>query len=47
MEARLSGHGDQVVSDTSLQAGSLLKDLMKARLLALLEPILLMFRSRE
>jgi carbon-monoxide dehydrogenase small subunit len=47
MDAALSGHGDRVVSDTSLQAGSLLKDLMKARLLALLQPILTMFRSRE
>jgi carbon-monoxide dehydrogenase small subunit len=47
IEAGLSGHGDRVVSDTSLQAGSLLKDLVKARLLALLEPILRMFRSRE
>jgi carbon-monoxide dehydrogenase small subunit len=47
IEAVLSGDGDRVVPDTSLQAGSLLKDLVKARLLALLEPILRMFRSRE
>jgi len=47
MEARLCGHGDQVVSNTSLQAGSLLKEVVKARLLALLQPILWMFRSRE
>ncbi|MDB5518737.1 MAG: carbon monoxide dehydrogenase, partial [Tardiphaga sp.] len=47
IEAELSGHGDRVGSDTSLRAGSLLKDLVKARLLALLEPISRMFRSRR
>jgi carbon-monoxide dehydrogenase small subunit len=47
IETVLSGRGDRVVPGTSLQAGSLLKELLKARLLALLEPILRMFRSRQ
>jgi carbon-monoxide dehydrogenase small subunit len=47
MEARLSGRGDHVATDAPLHAGSLLKDFMKARLVALLHPILRMFRRRR
>jgi carbon-monoxide dehydrogenase small subunit len=44
LEAKLSGHGEQVVLQTSLQAGSLLRNVMVARLKSLLEPLLRIFR---
>jgi carbon-monoxide dehydrogenase small subunit len=47
MEARLSGRGNRVATDAPLQAGSLLKELIKARLVALLHPILRMFRPHQ
>lgn len=47
MDAKLSGHVDMVASDAPLHVGSLLKDLAKAKLLALVSPIRRILRSRE
>ena len=47
LEARLSGRGHQTEFQTSFQAGSLLKDVMVARLKSLMEPVLRIFRSRQ
>lgn len=47
MDAKLSGHVDKVASDAPLHVGCLLKDLAKAKLLALVSPIRRILRSRE
>jgi carbon-monoxide dehydrogenase small subunit len=44
LEAKLSGRGEQVALQTSLQTGSLLKDVMVARLKSWLEPVFRIFR---
>jgi carbon-monoxide dehydrogenase small subunit len=44
LEAKLNGHGEQGALQTSFQAGSLLKDVMVARLKSLLEPVLRIFK---
>jgi carbon-monoxide dehydrogenase small subunit len=44
LEAKLGGRGEQVALQTSLQTGSLLKDVMVARLKSWLEPVLRIFR---
>jgi carbon-monoxide dehydrogenase small subunit len=44
LEAKLSGHGEQVALQTSFQAGSLLKTVLVTRLKSLLEPVLRIFR---
>jgi carbon-monoxide dehydrogenase small subunit len=44
LEAKMGGDGEQVVLQTSLQAGSLLRNVMVARLKSLLEPVLRIFR---
>jgi carbon-monoxide dehydrogenase small subunit len=44
LEAKMSGRGEQVVLQTSLQAGSLLRNVMVARLKSLLEPVLRIFK---
>jgi carbon-monoxide dehydrogenase small subunit len=44
LEAKMGGDGEQVVLQTSLPAGSLLRSVMVARLKSLLEPVLRIFR---
>jgi carbon-monoxide dehydrogenase small subunit len=44
LEAKLNDHGEQGALQTSFQAGSLLKDVMVARLKSLLEPVLRIFK---
>ncbi|MEH2473366.1 carbon-monoxide dehydrogenase small subunit [Nitrobacteraceae bacterium AZCC 2161] len=47
IEARLSGRAGHIANDAPLHAGTLLKDLMKARLVTLMGPVLRMFRPRD
>ena len=47
LEARLSGHGHQAEFQTSFEVGSLLRDVMVARLKSLIGPVLRLFKSRE
>jgi aerobic carbon-monoxide dehydrogenase small subunit len=47
LETKLSGRGHQAEFQTSFQAGSLLKDVMVARLKSLMEPVLRIFKSRQ
>jgi carbon-monoxide dehydrogenase small subunit len=47
LETKLSGRGHQAEFQTSFQAGSLLKDIIVARLKSLMEPVLLIFKSRQ
>jgi carbon-monoxide dehydrogenase small subunit len=47
VEAKLSDRGEEVVSGEPFYAGSLLRDLAKERLSALIEPIRRMFRPRD
>jgi carbon-monoxide dehydrogenase small subunit len=47
LEAKLSGRGHQAELQTSFQAGSVLRDVMVARLKSLMGPVLRIFKSRE
>jgi carbon-monoxide dehydrogenase small subunit len=47
LEARLSGHGHQAEFQTSFEVGSLLRDVMVARLKSLIGPVLRLFKSQE
>ena len=44
LEAKLGGDGEQIVLQTSFQTGSLLKEVMVARLKSLIEPVFRIFR---